>query len=337
MAMAQRRQRRDRWKPSDTVYVMTYRGDEPDVSRVIDDVRQFVDEFNAYARLMGWSVRLRLDISKTNPDTGEEVRIHIHCHLKANPGWTAFKWIRAYWYKRHGIVKLDKRKKLVNPEGYAVYCNKQAIRTTILTCNCQQQLPPQPPVPVPAPMIIGKFSKIIHSVDCMVSNSVTGINSNSTSYDPVYDVDICYQSEEPPYLDSFPADVVAEIAAGEETGQEVIVVDKLVDCKENMPGSNDQGSHDTGNGIELLDAPEYLIPENYDAIVKIESPSPGNRGGSGKSRKVGCFHARYNPAVSDYVVDMPGLLRYMAANIAPSTPIRAGPQRALAVIVNTAA
>lgn len=75
----------------------------------------------------------------------------------------------------------------------------------------------------------------------------------------MYVADNCYYDEEPPSLDSIPADVVAEIVAGEEmySGQEVVVVDKQpVDCVENVPGGSNQASRDAGNGFELLDAPE---------------------------------------------------------------------------------
>lgn len=263
--------------------------------------------------------------------------IHIHCLLEATPGTTAFKCLRTYWHKRHGRVFLDKRE-LQNPgEGYAIYCNRQAIKTIVLTCNWPQTSPQNqtPNLTVNVSNTVHSVGCMIinsvHSVNCMVSNSVTGINSNYSSYTPllpeypapVYDADNCCPCEEPPSLDSIPADVVAEIVAGEEmySGQEFVVVDKLVDCKENMPGSND---HDAC--------------KNVDDNVKIDSSPTGTPDACGKSQKGGCFHARYNPAVSGNVVVMPGLLGGMAAfqNVVPSTTIRAGP-RASPATATTAA
>ena len=352
MVTIQKRQRRDLWKHRKTVCCLTYRGWKPRVAQVILDMQQLVAAFNNHVGIMGWSSRLTLDLS-----TGGG-RVHIHCLLEASPGTTAFKWLRTYWHKRHGRVFLDKRE-LQNPEGYAIYCNRQAIKTIVLTCNWPQNQTPN---------LTGNLSKTVHSVNCMVSNSVhsvncmvsntvhsvnctvsnsvTGISSNYSSNmplapeypTPVYDADICCPCEELPSLD-FTAEVVAKIATGEECySEQEVVVDKPVDCIENVPGSSSQGSSNAGYGIELLDAPEYLIPENYNTIVKIESPPPVTLDVGGKPQKGGCFHDRYNPAVSGYVFDMPGMLGCMAANVvAPPMPIRAGPQRALAVIVNAAA
>lgn len=65
---------------------------------------------------------MRLDLSM------EDGHVHIHVLLEATPGWTAYHWVRAYWFRRHGRVYPDKDE-LRNQVGYSIYCDRQSIHT----------------------------------------------------------------------------------------------------------------------------------------------------------------------------------------------------------------
>lgn len=94
------RQRKDRWRHAKIVFTLTF---DKSMFRRISQVKQYMEKlraaFNRHASSMGWSCRLRLDLSK------EAGYVHIHALLEATLGWTAFHWIRAYWHMWFLLVK----------------------------------------------------------------------------------------------------------------------------------------------------------------------------------------------------------------------------------------
>jgi len=321
METVQKRQRKDRWKHRKIVSTLTYRG-KPGVSQVLFDMKQLADALDDYARLMGWSCRLRLDFSM------EKRHIHIHCLLEASPGWTAFKWIQVYWFKRHGQVHLDNRE-LQNPKGYAIYCSRQAVKTIVTTCNWPQSLQVQSPVQVPT--LIGKFSKILYSVNCPSSSSVPGSTSNSTTSAsvhgcpvPVYD-DTCHPYDTLPSLDSLPDEVAAAISTQAECHHGKIIDDDTSQSVAKPVAGITAQCHVTPSS-NINDDNSAQMTQTYDVNDRGESRRGGRLRVQANSGGVkGCDD--HNPGFKDYVM----------AIIPVTITSRAGPPRAAPVSVTPAA
>jgi len=227
----------------------------------------------------------------------------VHCLIEATPGTTAFKWIRAYWHKRHGQVHLDKRE-LQNPTGYAIYCDRQAVRTIVVTTNWPQ---------TQTPNLTGKFSKALPSISHAGHNSLCcGFNSNSNCPVPDYedekDTIVLNDGggrpyDEPPYLDELPDDVIA-----------MILGDEDYSC-----GDDNQTIAQPTN-VEDVKRTTLVNNQNNNATIKKTVPVTAWRETIGKMslahfiRHGGVYNPWYPAAIY---------------NIAPIiTPPRAGPSRA---------
>ena len=100
---------------------LTYRT-EDDSQSSLTHVKALLSSIRHMANAYDWKYDLRLIVSKSDPDTGEEARPHLHMYIIANPGSTIVQWINNYWYSRHGTV--DKRK-CYDAFGWWEYMEKQ--------------------------------------------------------------------------------------------------------------------------------------------------------------------------------------------------------------------
>lgn len=271
-------------------------------------MEQFVAAYNAHASIMGWSSRLTLVLS------AEDEYVHIHALLESTPGWTAFHWIRDYWHMRYGQVHPDVDE-LYNPGGYTVYCDRQAIKTIVVTCNWPQNQTPN---------LTGNLSKAVPSVYCPYGNSVYGINSNSRNnafFDldyplPVYDADSCCPHDEPPELDSFPADFVGEFAA---------------------EFAADLEYHGNGITVQAWDSLAHFDDDNYTGVNLLSAYESCNMGDIGM--RGGESHVRDNldnPRRRNTSL-RPGCHAAIPNVATATTPPRAGPPRAAPDSVSPAA
>ena len=101
---------------------LTYRT-EDDSKDILTHVKALLSSIRHMANAYDWKYDLRLIVSKSDPDTGEEARPHLHMYIIANPGSTVIQWLNDYWYSRHGTV--DKRK-CYDVSGWWHYMDKQA-------------------------------------------------------------------------------------------------------------------------------------------------------------------------------------------------------------------